>query len=71
MAQMGVSASLLPFLDISSIAPMEEMPRKLPWSLLLLQGGGVRISGAQVTFTDCNIYKNTAVEVSKQCDTSH
>ena len=32
--------------------------------LLLWQGGGVRIDGGEVTFTNCNIYKNTARRVT-------
>ena len=44
-----------------SMAPMEEISRKC---LSRSQGGGVRLYNGIVTFNNCEIYSNTADDVS-------
>ena len=44
-----------------SIATMDTLERSTCMHVLICwQGGGVHIDGGEVTFTNCNIYENTA-----------
>ena len=58
----GVSA-FRTFPEPSSITPLDENSLTSP---LILQGGGLVIGGGTVTMTACQIYSNTANNVSSR-----
>ena len=59
----GEATGDLNLLKHSSIAPMEDISRKLPERSNCSQGGGIAISGGTMNIISCTINNNQAGEV--------